>query len=500
MAECGSLGTKMNLIFLNNESALTSGTTWIVIPLGMLLFSLSIVVLSLIPTNAVKIHRIWSLFSSFIPLVTSLVLLYSYDSSGHLYQFLVYLPGLHITLGLDGIGLSLVILTSAIFPLCIILLRTKKGFLTFLTLELLILGALIVLDLLGFYILFEATLVLLFMIISRYPYGNIKAAYLIVIYTAACSLVILPVIFALYSITGSTNLLTLITLNISRSAGINHIEILIGWGFILVFGVKIPLIPLHLWLPEAHVAAPTAGSVLLAGVLLKLGGLGIIRYILQICPIFSVYVFPLISIICVISFVYASLSTIKQLDIKKIIAYSSIAHISLVTLTIISQSEYSIYSSTYIIVAHGLVSPALFILVGALYARTHTKYVLYFKGLGLIIPLYGVILFIFTLANLSFPLFPNFIAEVLCLASLIGVHESLVYIFCLGQVLSGSYGFFIIARVLTGVPLSNITSSPSHLLQRTLTSTGQLDLSRIEFALLIPLLLGALWLGLKPIP
>lgn len=254
-------------------------------------------------------------------------------------------------------------------------------------------------------------------------------------------------------------------------------------------------------------AAPTAGSVLLAGVLLKLGGLGIIRYILQICPIFSVYVFPLISIICVISFVYASLSTIKQLDIKKIIAYSSIAHISLVTLTILSQSENSIYSSTYIIVAHGLVSPALFILVGALYARTHTKYVLYFKGLGLIIPIYGVILFIFTLANLSFPLFPNFIAEVLCLASLIGVHESLVYIFCLGQVLSGSYGFFIIARVLTGVPLSPL--SHEHLqcpnkrpviIPLALTSNGQLDLSRIELALLIPLLLGALWLGLKPIP
>lgn len=449
------------------------------------LFSLSIVILSLLPTHSVETLRQWGLLSSIIPVIYSLILWFNYDASGFGYQYLTYLPQLHICLGIDAIGLSLVILTACIFPICLILLRTAIGLLTFLTLELLILCTLIVLDLLGFYILFEATLILLFLIIARYPYGNIKAAYSIVIYTAACSLVILPVLFAYYSITGSTNLLTLITCTSNNLISPNC-EYILGWGILLVFGVKIPLIPLHLWLPEAHVAAPTAGSVLLAGVLLKLGGLGIIRFMIPICPIFSIYIFPLISTLCLISFVFASLSTIKQIDLKKIVAYSSIAHISLVTLAIFSQSEFSTISATFMMIAHGLVSPALFFLVGSLYDRTHTKYVLYLKGLGVTIPIFSTLFFLFTLANLSFPLFPNFIAEVLCLGSLFAVHESLAYIFCICQVLSATYGFFTITRIISGIP---IIGKHTHL-----------DLSRMEFFVLLPLLIGALWLGIKPMP
>lgn len=458
------------------------------------LFSSSIVVLTLLPSHAISLLRLCSLFSSFIPVIYSLLLWQSFDASGHGLQFLTYLPQLHLCFGVDAVGLSLVVLTACIFPICIMLLRTAAGFITFLTLELLILGALLVLDLLGFYLLFEATLMLLFLIIARYPYGNMKAAYLIVIYTAACSLVMLPVLFAFYSMTGSTNLLTLISAaNISSSSapltegvlGLER-ELLLGWGLLLVFGVKIPLMPMHLWLPEAHVAAPTAGSVLLAGVLLKLGGLGFIRFLIPICPTFSVYVFPLVATLCLMSFVYASLSTIKQVDLKKIVAYSSIAHMSLVTLAIFSQSEFSASASTFMMVAHGLVSPALFFLVGILYDRTHTKFVLYFKGLGVTMPVFSTMFFIFTLANLSFPLFPNFIAEVLCLGSLLAVHESLAYLFCVNQILSATYGFFAMARIVTGVPL--------------VASNKHLDLSRLEFCVLLPLLIGVLWLGLKPMP
>jgi NADH:ubiquinone oxidoreductase subunit 4 (subunit M) len=179
------------------------------------LFSASIGVLTLLPSHSLSLLRLWSLFSSFIPVMYSLWLWQSYDASGHGLQLITYLPQLHLCFGVDAVGLSLVILTACIFPICIMLLRTAAGLITFLTLELLILGALMVLDLLGFYILFEATLILLFLIIARYPYGNMKAAYFIVVYTAACSLVMLPVLFAFYSMTGSTNLLTLMTSSVA---------------------------------------------------------------------------------------------------------------------------------------------------------------------------------------------------------------------------------------------------------------------------------------------
>ena len=465
-------------------------------------FSLSILLLALrsstpTPTlggeNSIGFIRTWSLVASFIPVIFSVLLWHSFDASGHGIQLITYLPGLHLAFGVDAVGLSLIILTACIFPVCIMLLRTQSGLITFLLLELLILGALMVLDILGFYILFEATLMLLFLIIARYPYGNMKAAYFIVVYTAACSLVMLPVLFAYYSLTGSTNLLTL-----ASYASQSNIEYILGWGMLLVFGVKIPLMPMHLWLPEAHVAAPTAGSVLLAGVLLKLGGLGFIRFLIPICPSFAVYVFPLVATLCIASFVFASLSTIKQVDLKKIVAYSSIAHMSLVTLAIFSQSEYSATASTYMMIAHGLVSPALFFLVGALYDRSHTKFVLYFKGLGVTMPIFSCMFFIFTLANLSFPLFPNFIAEVLCLGSLLAVHESLAYVFCVNQVLSAAYGFFAMVRIITGVP-----SFFSHFLalnieSKKVTLGNSVDLSRLEFCIIMPLLVGVLWLGLKP--
>jgi proton-translocating NADH-quinone oxidoreductase chain M len=460
------------------------------------LFSISILVLALLPSStSLATVRQCSLLSSFIPVLYSLWLWHSYDASGHGFQLLTYLPGLHMCFGIDAVGLSLVILTACIFPVCIMLLRTSVGLITFLSLELLILGAITVLDLLGFYILFEATLIILFLIIARYPYGSMKAAYLIVVYTAACSLVMLPVLFGFYLITGSTSLFSLITcfpvgslVSQSGQSGdtylLNH-EFLIGVGLLLIFGVKMPLMPLHLWLPEAHVAAPTAGSVLLAGVLLKLGGLGFLRFLIPTCPNFVVYVFPLVATLCLVSFIFASLSTLKQVDLKKIVAYSSIAHMALVTLAIFSQSEFYAAASTFMMVAHGLVSPGLFLLVGALYDRTHTKYVAYFKGLGVTMPLFSTMFFLLTLANLSFPLFPNFIAEVLCLGSLFAVHESMAYLFCANQVLSAAYGFFAMVRIVTGVPSCN---SPN----------TYIDLSRMEFCLLLPLLVGIFWLGLKP--
>jgi proton-translocating NADH-quinone oxidoreductase chain M len=455
------------------------------ITLFLLAFALS---LMFVPQHQVNVVRTWAFVATLLPMWFVTLLWWDFDGSGHGLQNLVILGRSHLAFGLDGVSLSLMLLTTTLFPICMMLLRTVAGFMTFILLEVLILGALCVLDLLGFYILFEASLVLLFVLIARErparsmgqsntsigTYGNMDAAYKIVLYTMAGSLVLLPTLFLIYSECGTTNALYM-------TCASNH-QTVLGWGLLAVLAVKIPLMPVHLWLPEAHVAAPTAGSVLLAGVLLKLGGIGFLRFMLPVVPEFSVQVFPLVSCLCLMSFLFSTLSTLRQIDLKKIVAYSSIAHMSLVTLAIFSQSEFSVWSSTFMMIAHGLVSPALFLVVGMLYERAHTKFLLYFSGLGASMPVGSTLFFIFSLANLAFPLFPNFIAEMLCLVSLFAVHELLAYVFCICQVLGAAYGFWAFNRVVHGMPRGAAIS----------------DISRTEFHTVLPLLIGVIWLGLKP--
>jgi len=465
----------------------------------LITFSFLIGILLIIPTSNYYLFRVLSLIVSFVPLAWSIYLWCIYDGSGQIFQCVCNIESLHLSFGIDSVGLSLVILTSAIFPLCVILMRTGTGIITFLLLELVILGSLFVLDLLGFYLLFEASLILLYLLIARPEkksgsqyykhstgdYSTMDAAYKIVLYTMAGSLLFLPVIFILYSNYGSTNLFILVcsgnsVLSLDK-------QILLGWGLLAVFAIKIPLIPVHLWLPEAHVAAPTAGSVLLAGVLLKLGGIGLIRYLIPIFPAFVVKIFPIIAAICIISFLFSTLSTLRQVDLKKIVAYSSIAHMALVTLAIFSMSEYSVTSSTYMMVAHGLVSPGLFLLVGLLYERSHTKYLPYLTGLGSHMPIYSTLFFILTLANTAMPLFPNFIAEVLCLLSIFEVHSLYAFVFCISQVLTATYSIWTFNRIIHGYNSNTFN-----------IKTSVVDLSRREFALILPIIIGVFWLGLKP--
>ena len=444
--------------------------------------------LLLVPSNKLTLIRAYGLFITFVPLYWSLYLWMQYDASGHSLQFVVSLNSIHwlgapLSFGVDPVSLSLTVLTTGLFPLCVLLMRTVSGILTFLLLEIVILGALNVLDLLGFYILFESSLILLFLLIARTPYGSLEAAYKIVLYTMAGSLLLLPVIFILYLECGSTNLLYIMCANDNLFS--LERQMLLGWGLLAVFAVKIPLIPVHLWLPEAHVAAPTAGSILLAGVLLKLGGIGFIRFMIPLLPTFTASVFPFVTCICLISFLFSSLSTIRQVDLKKIVAYSSIAHMSLVTLAIFSLSEFSIYSSTFLMIAHGIVSPSLFYLVGCLYDRAHTKFLLYFNGLGAHMPLFSIFFLIFNMANISFPLFPNFIAEVLCVVSIFAVHELLAYLFCITQVLGAAYAFWCYNRVIHGYPMG--------------LGNGYIyDLTRQEFSVISVLAIATLWIGIKP--
>lgn len=332
------------------------------------------------------------------------------------------------------------------------------------------------LDMLGFYVCFEATLMLLFLHVGRYAYGSLEAAYKIVMYTMAGSLVWLAV---WQSWCGWTSLLGVGMGNLTE--GGNSVSAGAGWGLLFVFAIKMPLMPVHLWLPEAHVAAPTAGSILLAGVLLKIGGLGFVRWMLPCVPGFSRAVFPLVACLGVVTLVLSSLSTLRQVDLKKIVAYSSIAHMSLVALTALCQGESSAMAATSMMVAHGVVSPALFLLVGFLYDRVHTKLIVYQRGLGSAMPLFSTVLLLANLANLSFPLFPNFIAEMLCVMCVFAIHELCAYVFCGCQVLGAAYAFWAFNRVVHGVKYHS--------------QTAVLDLSRGEWMLFLPLGIGVLWLG-----
>jgi proton-translocating NADH-quinone oxidoreductase chain M len=454
-----------------------------------------------------SVSKAYCLFVSMVPLFWSVYLWSIFDASGHTLQMVVTLDRLHLSFGVDSVSLSLSLLTAGLFPICIMLMRTVKGYLTFLLLEVVIYGALNVLDLLGFYVLFEASLILLFLLIGRTHYGNIEAAYKIILYTMAGSLVLLPIIFVLYALGGSTSLLYLMCqfyapsgdLNSSLWLDLPERQLILGWGMFLVFAVKIPLMPVHLWLPEAHVAAPTAGSVLLAGVLLKLGGIGFIRFMIPILPNFSASIFPLVCCMCLASFLFSTLSTIRQIDLKKIVAYSSIGHMAMITLAIFSMSEYSAYNATFMMVAHGLVSPCLFLLVGLLYDRTHTKFVLYLTGVGSHMPLYSIFFFLCTLANLSFPLFPNFIAEYLCLTSIFSVHSLYAYIFCICQVLGTVASFWAFNRIIHGVPSNVIKPNHSHSTNKTVLYTSwATPLSRLEYCMILPLMIAIFWLGVKP--
>jgi len=463
-----------------------------------------------------SITKSYCLFVTMVPLIWSLYLWATFDAVGHSLQMVVTLERLHLSFGIDSVSLSLTILTAGLFPLCIMLMRTFKGYITFLLLEIVIYGALNVLDLLGFYILFEASLILLFLLIGRTPYGNIEAAYKIVLYTMAGSLVLLPIIFVLYALGGSTSLLYLMCNFSSLDNSISSMstdvkwidlperQLILGWGLFLVFAVKIPLMPVHLWLPEAHVAAPTAGSVLLAGVLLKLGGIGFIRFMIPILPTFTASIFPLVCCMCLASFLFSTLSTIRQIDLKKIVAYSSIGHMAMITLAIFSMSEYSAYNATFMMVAHGLVSPCLFLLVGLLYDRYHTKFLLYFTGLGAHMPVFSIFFFLCTLANLSFPLFPNFIAEYLCLTSIFSVHSLYAYIFCICQVLGTVASFWAFNRIIHGVPFS-LPSNNNYVKTEALVNQPMLQytrfaapLSRLEVSMVVPLMIAIIWLGVRP--
>ena len=309
---------------------------------------------------------------------------------------------------------------------------------------------------------------------------RIRSAYLLFLYTLVSSLVMFLAILFIFFKFGTTDYLILKTVQFDSFS-----EKVCWFAFFLSFAVKMPLVPFHIWLPEAHCEAPTSGSVILAGILLKLGGFGFLRYSLGLFPESSAFFTPFVFVISVLGIVYASLTTIQQIDLKKIIAYSSVGHMGVVTIGIFSSCSQSILGSVLLMISHGIVSGALFLCIGILYERHHTRIIKYYSGLLTTTPLFSTFFTLFTMANIGLPGTSSFVGEFLIIAGCTLVN-SWVAVFCAsGMVLGGGYSLWLLNRILFG----NIKNFSIQQYQ---------DVTRIEFYYLFPYAFLTILLGIYP--
>ncbi len=381
----------------------------------------------------------------------------------------------NIEYGIDGISLYLIILTTLLTVMIILNGPYDKYFLFWILIsESILLGVFSVLDVLYFYILFEIVLIPLYFIMRRsieiYPYRKNKierAIYKLLGYTLFGSFLMLIGMILLYIKTGTTNYTFLLsntewvenTLWSSSNSFFPFSPIKVIWiCFFLAFAVKVPVMPFHVWLPEAHSEAPTGGSMLLAGILLKLGTYGMIRYLIPLFPSTTLFFKPFVEILFVLSILFSSFTSIRQIDLKKLIAYTSVAHMNLCLLGIFSGEYDSITGGYFLMISHGLISSGLFFCVGILFNRYSLRSIKYYRGLILSMPLFSIFFFGLNLANIGFPGTAGFISEVLIFIGCMKHSFSVTFIASLSIILSGAYGIWLITRILYGRPRSTVIS------------------------------------------
>jgi len=437
-----------------------------------------------------KMKRI-ALTASVINFILSLCLWWSFDPSCTNFQFVNDLNQISFCdfyLGVDGISLYFVLLTAFLTPIAILsnyknIDKHLKYFLiSLLLLETLQILTFVSLDLFLFYIFFESVLPILFFLIIVYGSGENKtrSALLLFLYTLLGSLPMLLSILSIQSILGSTDFLFLSLLDINLES-----QKLLWLGFFIAFAIKTPLWPVSRWLPLAHADSPLAGSIILAGTILKLASYGLLRILLTFLPDATNYFSPLVQTISIITIIYASLSTIIQQDTKTLIAYSSICHMSVVILGIFSNNIIGIEGAILLSIAHGLVSPALFICVGGIiYDRTGIRLIRYIKGLVLYMPVFTIMFFIFSLANMATPLTLNFIGEQMSLIGIWSINPIIAIFGASGIILSACYSIYLYNRI-------SYTSFSPHL-------EPLKDITRIEYMTLISLLIPTIILGIYP--
>lgn len=410
-------------------------------------------------SNNARNAALWTSIATFL---ISLILLVNFDKSTAQFQFVEkheWIKGYNISyhLGVDGISLFFILLSTFLTPICIlaswksITERVREYMVSFLLLETLMVGVFTALDFTLFYLFFEAVLIPMFLIIGVWgAESRVYAAFKFFLYTLAGSVLLLIALLYIYFTTDTTNILLL--MNLVPKFDFN-VQYWLWLAMLASFAVKVPMWPVHTWLPDAHVQAPTAGSVILAGVLLKLGAYGFIRFSLPMLPEASAYFAPYIFGFSVVAVVYTSLVALMQEDMKKLIAYSSVAHMGFVTIGIFTFNIQGIEGALFQMLSHGLVSAALFLCVGVLYDRMHTKKIDDYGGVVEPMPRFAFIFLLFTMASIGLPGTSGFVGEILVLVGIFKVNTFVTFLAATGVVLGAAYMLWLVARVVFG-PLS----------------------------------------------
>ncbi len=392
-------------------------------------------------------------------------------------------------MGVDGISMLFVILTTFLMPICIIASwraiehRLKEYMIAFLVLEALMIGVFCALDLVLFYVFFEAGLIPMFLVIGVWGgKRRVYASFKFFLYTLLGSVLMLLAIMAMYGMAGTTDIRELLAYDFPA-----EMQTWLWLAFFASFAVKMPMWPVHTWLPDAHVEAPTAGSVLLAGILLKMGGYGFLRFSLPMFPDASVFFQPMVMALSVVAIVYTSLVALMQEDMKKLIAYSSVAHMGYVTMGIFAFNEWGVQGAIFQMLSHGLVSGALFLCVGVVYDRMHTREIAAYGGLVNNMPKYAVAFLILTMANVGLPGTSGFVGEFLTLLGTFQTQPWYAAIATLGVILSAAYALWLYRRVVYG-----------KLDKESLK--GLVDLSSRERFILYPLVALVILFGVWPMP
>jgi|TARA_B110000467_G_scaffold161431_1_gene182493 NADH-quinone oxidoreductase subunit M len=433
-----------------------------------------------------------AIWTSGVTFVVSIPLWFKFDQTSAKFQFvekLEWMPqfGISYHMGVDGISLLFVMLTTLLMPICILASwdsikdRVKEFMISFLILETFMIGMFCALDLFVFYIFFEAVLIPMFIIIGVWGGPRrVYAAFKLFLYTLLGSVLMLVAMMAMYFDAGTTDMVQLMDHSFPVS-----MQPWLWLAFFASFAVKVPMWPVHTWLPDAHVEAPTAGSVILAGVLLKFGGYGFLRFSLPMFPDATIQFATLIFTLSIIAVIYTSLVALAQTDMKKLIAYSSIAHMGFVTAGTFTLTTQGIEGAIYQMLSHGVVSAALFLIVGVVYDRIHSREISDYGGLVYRMPAYSLVFMLFMLASVGLPGTGGFVGEILVLVGLFQVNPWLAAFAATGVILSAAYMLFLYRRIIFG-----------QLTKENLMKIK--DLNAREWAIFAPLIVLTLWMGIYP--
>jgi NADH-quinone oxidoreductase subunit M len=434
-----------------------------------------------------------AIFTSIANLFLTLFLWFSFDTSSSDFQFVEkrdWIGGfISFQLGVDGISMLFLLLTSSITPICIfsginsLKFKIKEFLIAILVMETLVLGVFSSLDLVIFYLFFEGGLIPMFLIIGIWGGPKrVYSAFKFFLFTLLGSVLMLVAIISIYWITGTTDIIKLLDIKI-----LQDYQYLLWLAFFSSFAVKLPMWPVHTWLPDAHVEAPTAGSVILAAILLKLAGYGFLRFSLGLFPVASEYFTPLIFTMSVIGIIYTSLVALMQDDMKKLIAYSSVAHMGFVTIGIFSLTTQGLQGSIIQMISHGFISAALFLCVGVLYDRYHSRMISSYGGLVNIMPKYSFTFMIFALAALGLPGTSGFVGEFLILIGIFQKNILVAVLASLGVILAAAYMLWLYGRVIFGKIANHETKRMN-------------DLNKVEIYIFSSLIFLTIFFGVYPKP